>query len=435
MTEFVFGLLDCIRWLIICRYIMGVQIKPFRFIRLMYSSAALAGCYMFQYFLHESAAAYIVYMAGRCMVCFLWLQAPVRQRLVKIIFANLIDTLCGVLISFLFMVVLPEMDIYEDDFLQLLINLFTTAAVFTLAYIFRERKSLHELYGKGIISKGTIVLVFSDVVCCAFVVGGIQLILDEKQAQWVQTMVGTGIVILCIALLGLSVFYSILLQSKNYYQTQYQYSRRFMEMQHQYYVMQQRRNKELDGFRHDYKKHFYVLQGLIAEGKTEQMQAYLEKLTKQFYGGEDSRFHSGNEIVDIIMQDMYVRCSKADIHFSFQGHVPPVVRISDMDMCTIFSNLMDNAYEACVLVKASPCIRVQLGENEKSFIIHIENSSNIESTKRNERLATTKKQSGHGLGMQMVQEAVNQNGGVMSWKISDFVFAADLVLPKNNASS
>lgn len=435
MTEFLFGLLDCIRWLIICRYIMGARLKPFQAARLMYSGVMMAGCYLFQYCLHESAAAYVIYIAGRCMVCFWWLLGPAWQRLVKIIFSNLTDTLCGVMISFLFMAVLPEMDIYEDDFLQLLINLFTTAAVLTLAYIFRERKSLHELYGKGIISKGTIVLVFSDVLCCVFVVGGIQLILAEKQAQWVRTMAGAGIVILCIVLLGLSVFYIILLQSKNYYQTQYHYSRRFMEMQHQYYVMQQRRDKELDGFRHDYKKHFYVLQGLIAEGKTEQMQTYLEKLTKQFYGGEDGRFHSGNDIVDIIMQDMYVRCSRADICFVFQGCVPPAIHISDMDMCTIFSNLMDNAYEACVMVTASPCIRVQLGENEKAFIIHIENSSTIESTKRNERLLTTKKQFGHGLGMRMVQEAVNQNGGIMSWKISNYIFAVDLVLPKNDVSS
>lgn len=435
MIGFVFGLLDCIRWLVICRYVMGVQIKPFQFIRIMYSGVLFAGCYMFQYCLPESAIAYIVYMAGRCMVCFLWLQGPVRQRLVKLVFSNLIDTLCGVLISFLFIAALPGTDVYGDIFIQFLINLFNTVAVFILAYIFQERKNLHELYGQGIISKGTIVLALSDFACCAFVVGGIQLILDEKQAEWVQTMVGAGIVILCIVLLGFSVFYGILLQSKNYYRTQYHYSRRFMEMQHQYYVMQQRRNRELDGFRHDYKKHFYVLQGLAAEGKTEHLEAYLEKLTKQFYSGEGNQFHSGNEIVDIIMQDMYVRCSKAGICFVFQGQVPPAIHISDMDMCTIFSNLMDNAFEACVLVKTSPCIRVQLGENEKSFVIHIENSSHVENTKRNERLVTTKKQSGHGIGMWMLQEAVNQNGGVISWKTSNFVFAADLVLPKNNPSS
>ncbi len=106
-----------------------------------------------------------------------------------------------------------------------------------------------------------------------------------------------------------------------------------------------------------------------------------------------------------------------EIVFQCEGHVSEKVAISDYDLCTIFSNLLSNAREACKrLQRKEKRIEILMKEYQKQMLVTIKNP--IEWEVDMEKLGTyTSEEDGevHGYGI-IVGMAVEI---VKWWKISD----------------
>ena len=102
---------------------------------------------------------------------------------------------------------------------------------------------------------------------------------------------------------------------------------------------------ELRAFRHDYKNHMQVMSLLLKNGKIGEAEKYIGNLsgsTLSFI----KKYSTGNIIFDSILSSKASLAAKNSTTIKFLGYFPPD-GIELSDVCTVVSNLIDNAVEAC----------------------------------------------------------------------------------------
>ena len=108
--------------------------------------------------------------------------------------------------------------------------------------------------------------------------------------------------------------------------------------------------------------------------------------------------------------------------------------VSDLDIITMFSNLIDNALEAAILCKDKRFVHIRMfTQNEGNILaIKISNSYAKVPMRIGEAFQSTKKDAGiHGVGLKSVSNTAEKNGGFLECFIEDIQFIAILLLPQN----
>lgn len=113
-----------------------------------------------------------------------------------------------------------------------------------------------------------------------------------------------------------------------------------------------KRNEQYAAFQHDIKNHLLVLSGLIQDEKYEAAEQYANQLQSSCRLFGVSVF-TGNLILDTLFKEKlsYAKCN--DIQVDCKVLIPSVFQVEDMDLCIIFSNILDNAITACMQVEQS----------------------------------------------------------------------------------
>lgn len=126
------------------------------------------------------------------------------------------------------------------------------------------------------------------------------------------------------------------------------------------YRLQLAHNQRLRVVRHEFKHHITALAALCKTGSLERMSQYLSQMAKQS-DPVDSVF-SQNHLVQCLLADSFVQAREAGIQVQYLAQVPPELPLPDQDLCSLLSNLLDNALEACLSLPAGQprWIRMQL---------------------------------------------------------------------------
>lgn len=111
--------------------------------------------------------------------------------------------------------------------------------------------------------------------------------------------------------------------------------------------------------------------------------------------------------------------------------VPEHIKLSAMDICTIFSNLLINAIEAVVKIEnySKRIIKVQIKLLDENMVINISNPVSEKINIINNRLISSKKDKGqHGYGSLNVQECVERYKGDISYSCDVNYFTVEILL-------
>lgn len=107
------------------------------------------------------------------------------------------------------------------------------------------------------------------------------------------------------------------------------------------------------------------------------------------------------------------------------------VTISNMDLCTLLSNLLDNAIEACELYKGKDSfIDIEMSLIKNNLLCNIKNSANPVKTDAKGQYLTNKKTGDHGFGMLQIDRIIKQYNGFVTRKYKNNVFETDIILMK-----
>ena len=183
------------------------------------------------------------------------------------------------------------------------------------------------------------------------------------------------------------------------------------------------------GWRHDYHNHLQSLKGYLSLNKVDQMKNYLNELETDL-DSIDTLYHSGNLQLDSILNAKLAIAEKGQIRIHCDASIPPQLHVSDLDLCVILGNLLDNAIESCRKIKDPDerFIRVYIGILKKQLYISITNATSETVKQRTDHYFTTKR-GDHGHGLKRVDQVVKKYDGYLNRQNEPGVFATEIVLP------
>lgn len=186
------------------------------------------------------------------------------------------------------------------------------------------------------------------------------------------------------------------------------------ERQLQHYKSYQKYTESFQEFKHDYKSMIGAIKSLIRANDY----AKAVQLIDDIYGDMQKKVHihkrySNSVILDAMLQDLANICMVNKIRFSFSVFTPQNANLSALDEIRVFSNITNNAVEACLKVPPSDrFIEINSGRNQQWITLEAVNSFDGKAIMENGRLITTKSEKhSHGLGVNIVTTVVENLGG------------------------
>lgn len=186
--------------------------------------------------------------------------------------------------------------------------------------------------------------------------------------------------------------------------------------------------KTMRGWRHDYHNHIQTL--LALNGDKEKMKQYLLNLNHDL-STVDTVIKTGNVMVDAILNSKLSLIKEKKIAVNAKAVVPPKLHISDIDLCVVIGNLLDNAMEACLRQPEEDrrFIRVFIGVLKVQLYISVTNSLCGDLKKFQKSYLSTKGSEGHGFGLTRIDRIVEKYGGYKNRQNEDGVFVTEIMLP------
>lgn len=187
-------------------------------------------------------------------------------------------------------------------------------------------------------------------------------------------------------------------------------------------------------WRHDYHNHIQSIKAMIAMQKFQELDAYLGTL-EQDLDSIDIAIRTGNVGLDAILSSKVSIARKNNIEVNCTAKVPGELKISDVHLCAIVGNLLDNAIEACEKIKGSDAtqlpqkfIRIYIGLFKEQLYISVSNSTNAKHRRRLNELVTSKLGE-HGFGLRRIDKIAEKYDGFVNRKNEPGIFATEVMLP------
>ncbi len=185
---------------------------------------------------------------------------------------------------------------------------------------------------------------------------------------------------------------------------------------------------KMRGWRHDYHNHIQALQASMALGKYDEVNNYLRLLNDDLTK-VDTTIKTGRVMVDAILNGKMNIAAQNKIPVNAKAKIPDGTPVTDVDLCVIIGNLLDNAVEENKkLPEDDRFIRVYIGQKNTQFYLAITNAAGKKHEKHGS-LFSSSKGADHGFGLSRVESVVKKYGGLFSADSEDGGFTAELLIP------
>lgn len=186
--------------------------------------------------------------------------------------------------------------------------------------------------------------------------------------------------------------------------------------------------RQMRGWRHDYHNHIQAM--LAMTDNPEELRKYLWKLNEDLTS-VDKVLKTGNVMVDAILNSKLSLVKNHNIKVSAKATVPAKLIVSEVDLCVIIGNLLDNALESCLRQEATEkrFIRVYIGLFKQQLYICITNSTGKEVKKEGKTYLSSKRSMSHGFGLMRIDGLVKKYNGLVNRQNEAGAFATEIFLP------
>lgn len=202
-----------------------------------------------------------------------------------------------------------------------------------------------------------------------------------------------------------------------------------MKMQYTHYINIQKDHIKVRQLHHDIKNHITCIKGVTQSNNdaTNYIRSIENELDRY-----DNSFNTGNMILDIILNEKSKVCKDSDIKLLIDiNNFDSCNFIDTIDTCSIFSNILDNAIEACKKISnydKDITLRGTIVNN--FFVIRIENTKQNEVNIKNNNIKTDKKDTDlHGLGIKSIKDSVSKYNGEVVIDYSENRFIMKIFIP------
>lgn len=267
---------------------------------------------------------------------------------------------------------------------------------------------------------------------CSFISTGIVAYLEVQMREYhireqiivnILVMFATEILyILCITAAVIATF------CKNYKEENL-LKDDYLRLSKQHYKTLLKNTQEIRSLRHDMQSHVNAMSYFSKEKDWDKLQTYIEEVNENAQRVRPYTVNVNHGFINAILEDSLSK--EPEIAFSCDGKIPADIQIDDYDLCTIFSNLIRNAVEACNRLPedAKKWIHLDLYMLQDNLYIRMENPVMSEVNVQKLEGSTSKEdKKNHGFGIYNLKNAVEKYQGEVSFDCEDQKFIAEIVL-------
>ncbi len=256
--------------------------------------------------------------------------------------------------------------------------------------------------------------------------GGIDILQKGRESAKTFTIYISVTTVLCIMLYILSIYLIFLNIKMLDEHNRNIYQQITLESQREQINAVLESEKRLHSYRHDLNAHLNALQFMAQNENINGIKEYCEKLLEYSQGFKNVTI-SGNTAVDGILGRELEKSKEKGIELQMQVALLGENKISDYELCIIFSNILNNAIEACsegdvIKLACYPyndylCI---ISENPIRNNKMIESMNEIETTKEDKMR--------HGHGINNIRAVVEKYDGVININCKDGIFTVEILM-------
>ena len=184
---------------------------------------------------------------------------------------------------------------------------------------------------------------------------------------------------------------------------------------------------EMIGWKHDFKNHISMILGLLEIGTKEDAISYINEINSSI-SQLDKNIYTDNMAINSILISKMKIAEEKGIKIGLDLKMNTEIKISNIDICVILGNLLDNAIEACSIINGYKYIELKIVSEFDKLIIKISNNTNSYLNEVNGKFLTTKNNRVHGIGLIQVDNTVKKYNGYINRKHENNVFTTYLMI-------
>ena len=241
------------------------------------------------------------------------------------------------------------------------------------------------------------------------------------------------ILILCVSLVllfsNISLIRMISRIMKDYeIKTENRLIKEKMNMQCQHYLSLQESQETVKKLHHDINNHMICIKKI--HGNNSLASEYINEISNQIESC-NYNFDTKNMVLDIILTEKKYICDKDSIDFLVDINFEKCKFMEMIDICSIFSNILDNAIEACNKIKNKDKKIILKGTIVNDFfVVKCVNTKENDVILSGNKIMTDKKDKNlHGIGINSIKSSVKKYDGNVEFKFEDDKFIVVICIP------
>lgn len=237
------------------------------------------------------------------------------------------------------------------------------------------------------------------------------------------------IAIICASVIALLIFAAFLLRRTLYNMIDRRIERFQSELIEKQVREIQNMYKQVRGWRHDYRNHIQNMKIQLAQGNYAELDSYLDSLADDL-NTVDTVIKTGNVMADAILNSKLSIAEKLNIRLNVKANIPNNIPLSDVELCALLGNLLDNAAEACAkLPESERFMRIYIGCLKNQLYMSVQNSAGDVKKVAGRYLSTKQSEGEHGYGIFRIDRVAKKYGGYVNRQNEEGVFATEIMVP------
>lgn len=187
---------------------------------------------------------------------------------------------------------------------------------------------------------------------------------------------------------------------------------------------------EFRKIQHDLKNQYSYIRVLMDCGDYDGLREYVDEMTSTFSTPLVSALDCGNHILNLIFNMELTKARNYGITMDIKAAPPHDLPFSQLDLVKLYSNVLDNAIEACIAENTpNPVIEVTTGVAGEYLFTQIRNPTQKKASFLRDGMPTTKNNTrNHGKGISIVRSIIRKYSGSIQYSIHDGTFFVDFML-------
>lgn len=383
---------------------------------------AMGGVSAFIYFQNNITVDLVVHFIVLTTMTALLYEEKIHYVVVIIIWVSFALSMMDTMLHVLFNILTNLIQINAEMVSRLCVSIILLIIVYAVGRVYRKNTTAGmKTIGLRNLIWFSLLLVMDTIVVSVMTGINVELCVEKYKIIFMVSvvLVIAGIFIQLCAVILLSM-------QRNLYKEKKLLTEKYLNEQKNHYEYLEEREKETKKFRHDFRSHLELISNLAKHNEYAEIDKYLEKMhIKIEQLGNNVTVQNG--IVDAIINQYYAKALQNDIKMEVKGRFPEHCDIDAYDICTIFSNVLSNAFEAASETKEK-MMSVECRYTDRNLIIVVKNSFDNAGQNGNALLKTRKGNVDyHGYGLENMKESVTRYNGIFNIETEDNLFTLTIV--------